>query len=161
MTQAGKTISAELLVRLLRTIIYSGQPGSKKFILSNFPDIIEQAQEFEKNCAAITAIIYTTSDEPVVEIKGNNLTLFNIDALFQKEFRLKTMSAWDSNNFNEMLGNKVDYMVVQGRSMSGKSTVSNMMAKHFNQKIIDMKKIEEEVKAKLSTEDEPLEEVPI
>jgi hypothetical protein len=31
-----------------------------------------------------------------VEIKNNNLTLFNIDALFQKEFRLKPMHDNDS-----------------------------------------------------------------
>ena len=121
--KSGKNLPADVIVRLLRTIIYSGLPNQKKFILSAFPDIIEQAQEFEKSCATITAIIYATSDDPVVEIKGNNLTLFNIDALFQKEFRLKTMSEWDSGNFNEMLGSKVDYLVVTGRSLSGKSAV--------------------------------------
>ena len=36
-----------------------------------------------------------------------------------------------------------------------------MMAKHLNQRVIDMRKVEEEVKAKLSTEEEQVEEVPI
>jgi hypothetical protein len=56
--------------------------------LTSFPDIIEQAKEFESNCAKITAIIYATTDDSIVEIKNNNLSLFNIDSLFQKEFRL-------------------------------------------------------------------------
>ena len=66
---------------MLRKIIYSGD-GRTKFILTGFPEIIEQAQEFEKNCANIAAIIYATTNDPIVEIKNNNLTLFNIDSLF-------------------------------------------------------------------------------
>jgi adenylate kinase family enzyme len=40
MVAAGKIIPAEMIVRMLRRIIYSGD-GRKKFILSSFPDIIE------------------------------------------------------------------------------------------------------------------------
>ncbi len=57
----------------------------------------------------------------MVEIKNNNLTLFNIDALFQKEHRLKTMSKWD------------------------------------DQKVIEWKTFEEQVKKSLGTEEEPFE----
>lgn len=98
MVAAGKIIPAEMIVRMLRKIIYSGD-GRTRFILSSFPDIIEQAKEFEKSCAAISAIIYASSDDAVVEIKNNNLTLFNIDALFQKEFRLKTVKQWQPETF--------------------------------------------------------------
>jgi len=100
MVAAGKIIPAEMIVRMLRKIIYSGD-GRKNFILSSFPDIIEQAKEFEKSCATIAAIVYASSDDAVVEIKNNNLTLFNIDALFQKEFRLKTVKQWTSEAFHE------------------------------------------------------------
>jgi adenylate kinase family enzyme len=54
---AGKIIPAEMIVRMLRKIIYSGD-RNKKYLLNSFPDIIDQAKEFEKNCATITAIIY-------------------------------------------------------------------------------------------------------
>lgn len=50
MVAAGKIIPAEMIVRMLRKIIYSGN-GNNKFILSSFPDIIEQAKEFEKSCS--------------------------------------------------------------------------------------------------------------
>lgn len=95
MVQGSKIIPAEMIVRMLKLIIYNGQPKMNKFILTSFPDIIEQAKEFETNCSRITAIIYTTRSEGVVEIKNNSLSLFNIDSLFQKEFRLKTMNVWD------------------------------------------------------------------
>lgn len=81
MVSAGKIIPADMIVRMLRKIIYSGD-RKKRYILSSFPDIIDQAKEFEKSCAQITAIIYATNNEPFIEIKNNNLTLFNIDALF-------------------------------------------------------------------------------
>lgn len=94
MVQSGKIIPAECIIRMLKKIIYSGDGNARKkrYILSSFPDIIDQAKEFERSCATISAIIYTTGSSgsgdsseiqaPIVEIKNNNLTLFNIDALF-------------------------------------------------------------------------------
>lgn len=82
MVSSGKIIPAEMIVRMLKKIIYCGEPSVNKFILTSFPDIIEQAKEFELNCAKISAIIYSTSDDSIVEIKNNNLSLFNIDSLF-------------------------------------------------------------------------------
>jgi hypothetical protein len=78
---AGKSFPSDIIVRLLRKIIYSGD-DRKRFILSSFPDIIEQAKEFERSCAEISAIIYPTSTDQVIEIKNNNLNLFSIDSLF-------------------------------------------------------------------------------
>jgi adenylate kinase family enzyme len=40
MVSAGKIIPAEMIVRMLRKIIYSGDSNTK-YILSSFPDIIE------------------------------------------------------------------------------------------------------------------------
>ena len=132
MVQAGKIIPAETIVRMLRRIIYSGD-GRKKFILSSFPDIIDQAKEFERTCATISAIIYTTTDQsgaenPTVEIKNNNLTLFNIDALFQKDHRLKTMSKWDESKWEEIIsGSKIDWSVVLGLPLQGKTNLATQL----------------------------------
>lgn len=87
MVQSNKIIPADMIVRMLKKIIYSGQPHLDKFILTSFPDIIEHAKEFEQNCAHIQAIIYSNlpkkgQDDKIVQIKGNNLQLFNIDSLF-------------------------------------------------------------------------------
>ena len=43
---------------------------------------MEQAREFEKSCANISAIIYTVNEENVIEIKHSSLNQFNIDSLF-------------------------------------------------------------------------------
>jgi hypothetical protein len=36
--------------------------------------MIEQANEFERYCSKITAMIYPTSNSAIVEIKNNNLS---------------------------------------------------------------------------------------
>lgn len=51
-----------MTVGMLNKIIYCGQVKATKFILSNFPDIIEQAKEFEANCSKIAAMIYPTNN---------------------------------------------------------------------------------------------------
>lgn len=79
----GTQPTPDVLVRLLRKIIYCGLPEKDKFILTNFPELTEQAQEFEASCAKITALIYATSEQGnQVEIKGNDLSRFNIDSMF-------------------------------------------------------------------------------
>jgi adenylate kinase family enzyme len=89
MVQANRIIPAPLIVRMLKKIIYSGQPTLNKFILTSFPDIIEHAKEFEASCSKIAAIIYSSvpraeqeKQKQVIHIKGNNLQLFNVDSLF-------------------------------------------------------------------------------
>jgi adenylate kinase family enzyme len=157
LVSAGKLISADMIVRMLRNIIYSGD-GRTQFILSGFPDVIDQAKEFEKSCCSIAAIIYATSKDPVVEIKNNNLTLFNIDALFQKEFRLRTMNEWDFSQISDIKSNlKVNYSIVIGKPMSGKTHICKLLEKHLGFKIIDMKVIEEQIKKSKGTEEEPFE----
>lgn len=160
--KADKNIPANLVVRMLNRIIYSGQASINKFILSNFPEQIDQVKEFECSCSKIAAIIYPTGSGPTVEITNKELSLFNIESLFQKEFRLKTMSEWSFQIFNEKLGNKIEYGVLVGKSLTGKSLVASILANNQGYTVIDMNKISEDVKGTLGTEDEPFEgDVPI
>ena len=82
MVQSNKVIPASMIVRMLKKIIYNGQPLCNKFILSSFPDMIEQAKEFENSCSRIKAIIYSSGGSDTIEIKNNNLSLHNLDSLF-------------------------------------------------------------------------------
>jgi len=97
--------------------------------------------------------VYSTTQDKIVEIKNNNLSLFNIDSLFQKEFRLRTMDQWDYDLFNEKMGNMTEYGVVLGRPNSGKSEVANQLDAAFGFVLIDMKAVTEQIKASLAGED--------
>lgn len=144
---------------MLRKIIFSGNKQGDRFVLTEFPEEIEEAQIFERDCSRLSAIIYTTSDDPSVELK-NELTKFNLDSLYQKKFKLRNLTAWDSRQFNELLGDKIDYSVALGRQLSGKSTVCQILKDHCNFHVFDMRKIEAELKKRMATEEGEPEEIP-
>jgi len=104
-----------MYVQLLQPIIYSGHEDRNKFLIVNFPETTEQVTAFEEHCANINAIIFATDKGNVVDIKNNETALFNIDSMFQKQFRLKPMDSWDFRKFEEHLGSQVSWGIVNGR----------------------------------------------
>jgi hypothetical protein len=158
----NKLFPAELIVRMLRKTIYSGDRSQNNFILTSFPDIIEQAIELETNCSKLAAVLYCHGDTPYIEIKNNNLSLFNIDSYFQKEYRLRSVNKWDWPTFQQKLGMTVEYGVIVGDWFTGKTTLSTWLHESNGFHVVDMKAISEKIKASLGTEDEPFEgQVPL
>lgn len=178
-----------LIVAILKKIIFSGQmlqdeqqndqehqhkgevpdirppqrypQRNDKFLLIGFPDQIDHVEIFERECANIRAIIYTSAQgQPTVEIKGDDLSLKNIDTLFSKEFRLKPMRQWDAWTFEERLGSKITWGFVYGRKLSGKTTVSNEIASILKGKVINMESVREEMKKSDNPEEEDAEGKP-
>lgn len=153
---AGKDYQRDLdhlIVRMLKRNIYSGIEGRDKFILTDFPDTIKQAQSLEESCSKITAVIFAAGADGVVEIIENGLSMESIDSLLQKEHRLKPMRGWDEATFTEHLGNKTEWGVVIGQSLSGKTLVAGMVAEVANGKVIDLVKTAEAIRPRLATED--------
>lgn len=157
LVSAGKPISNTLFVRLLKKIIYSGIEGRNKFILTDFPESREQAQDFEANCSKIKAVILAAGPDARVDMVENGLSEDGIDSYFQKDNRLKVLRGWDETAFKEQLGNKVDYGFVVGASLSGKTTVANMVAAQAGGKVLNMVTIAEAIRPRLETEDGPFE----
>jgi len=106
-------------------------------------------------------MIYPSAQGNTVEIKGNNLTLNNIDTIFQKNFKLKTMTEWSYQLFEEKLGNKTQFGVIVGKSLSGKTTIAKKLESSLGYKILDMGAIQTAVQAKLTPEGEEPVAVPI
>mmetsp|Transcript_15594 Transcript_15594/g.19611 ORF Transcript_15594/g.19611 Transcript_15594/m.19611 type:complete len:311 (+) Transcript_15594:900-1832(+) len=84
---AGKDYQRDLdhlIVKMLKKIIYSGLESRNKFILTDFPDTIKQAQQFEQDCSKITAVIFSAggdSGSALVEIIDNGFSIESIDSL--------------------------------------------------------------------------------
>jgi predicted AAA+ superfamily ATPase len=98
-----------------------------------------------------------TDSDGRVEIKNNNLSLFNIDALFQKEFRLKTVASRHYYLDREIIKKPIKMVFVTGPYLSGKTTVCKLLANKLGYKIIDWKAFEDKVKKTKGTEEEPFE----
>lgn len=67
------------------------------------------------------------------------------------------MRAWDEGTFNDHLGNKTEWGIMMGQSLSGKSLVGKIVADMKGGKIIDMKAIAEAIRPRLENEGEPFE----
>lgn len=67
------------------------------------------------------------------------------------------MRAWDEGTFNEQLGEKNDWGIIMGQSLSGKTLVAGMVADVSNGKVIDLAKLAEDIRPRLETEDGPFE----
>lgn len=72
------------------------------------------------------------------------------------------MTEWNGDTFKELVETeKTDYAIVMGRGLAGKTTISKHLATKLGFEIISQPQIEEDVKKKLSTEEEPVEVAPI
>jgi adenylate kinase family enzyme len=93
-----RAVPAELIIQMLKSSIYCGQPKKDKFLLTNFPDQLEHVSVFEDTCCNITAMIYPTHNENEVEIK-DEASIPTIESLFQKKYKLKPMKEWSMDKF--------------------------------------------------------------
>ena len=166
MVSTGKMIPAESIVRMLRRVIFSGD-GRTKYILSGgFPFTVDHAKEFEKSCSSIAAVIYSPAPYEEGAIHFNSLSVYNIDTLFQKDFRLRVLSDWDEQHWQEIFDSvKVDWCLVLGQPLSGKTTVANTIKKAFGPSqvtVVDWQKTEEQIKSTLGSAEEPFQgDVPL
>ena len=145
---------------MLKQIIYSGIEGRDKFILSDFPKTIEQANIFERDCSKLRAVIFAAGGDAgtQIQIVDNGISAESIDSLFQKEHRLKTMHCWDESTFNEHLGNKTEWGIIVGPPLSGKSLIAGIVEECTNGKVIDVPKLAESIKGRLGTDEGPFED---
>lgn len=150
------------MVRLLRKIIYSGD-GRTKFILSGgFPFTVEHAKEFEKHITNIAAVIYSAVqyEDSAIHVRGS-LSEFGIATLFQKDFRLRVLTDWDEQNWQELFDSvKIDWTLVMGQPLSGKTTLTQTLKKTLGASrvtLVDQKEIEAAIKLTMGTPEEPFE----
>ena len=152
----GKNVAADAVTRMLRKVVYSGD-GRNKYILSGgFPYTVEHAKEFERQVSQIAAVIYSAMqyEDSAIHVNGGSLSKFSIDTLFQKEFRLRVLTDWDEQNWQEIFDSvKIDWALVTGAPFSGKTTLCQTLKKALGAgraTIVDPKELEAGIRASLA-----------
>ena len=64
------------------------------------------------------------------------------------------MRTWDESVFNEHLGNKTEWGMIMGMTMSGKSLVAQTICDNASGKIVDVVKMAEKIKDRLGSEED-------
>ena len=156
---AGKSMTecAGSVVEVLKKVIYSGIDEDNKFLLADWPNDVAESDAFEAQCCKIGAIIYATPKGPTVEVRGDDLACKNIDTVFAKNFRLKTMNEWDDAVFENHLGKNVQWGMFTGRHYSGKKTAAATLATQIRAKVVNFAAIRDQIKKEKGTDDEPFE----
>ena len=81
--------------------------------------------------------------------------------MFQKEFRLRILTDWDEQNWQELFDSvKIDWCLVLGPPLSGKTNITSILKKTLGTSritIVDWKEHEAAIKATLGTAEEPFE----
>jgi predicted kinase len=71
------------------------------------------------------------------------------------------MNEWSYQLFDEKLGNKTQFGVMAGKSLSGKTTIAKKLESSLGYKILDMGAITSSVQARMTPEGEDPVAVPI
>jgi len=146
----GRQYTLDMYVNLITPIIWSGHENRNKFVLVGFPNTPEEVQCFERDVCNLKAIIMATDGGNLVDVRNNDSpSCFNIDSMFQKQFRLKQMSSWDFAKFQEHLGTTVSWGIVTARPYAGRTAISGEIASITNSKIINWDSFVEGCKKRL------------
>ncbi len=154
---SGKIVSNELVIALIRSIVFSGN-GENRFILSGFPNLLEQVAELEDGCCSIEREIYFSRPDQPMPLPESKLDQMLIETLFYKRNTLHWETAYNQDTFSRVFSSKMKYVFIWGPPLSGKSLLAKRTTL-FGYSLIDFPTLIEGLKKKLSTEEEAVEEV--
>ena len=153
----GKIIPAECTIALLKKALYNvGE--HQNFVLTGFPEEVSQLQLFENTCAPITWEFYLyPADEPPF----TNLLARTIETFMHLSHRLTVTSSFNIEDMDKYYGQHLQYVLINGPKLSGKTTIAKMIADKYGYTLVDTAGVTEELKKKLATEETPAESVTV
>ena len=151
----GKILPAECTIKMLRRIIYSGS-GCNKFVLTGFPEEVEQLKLFEDTCAKVTWEFYLY---PEPESALSNFSAASIEAYMHSSHKLTVTPSFTFGAIEKYYGEHLQYVFIHGPKVSGKTTIAKAIAEKFGFTLLDTASLTEELKKKLATEEIPAESV--
>ena len=154
-TKKGKIIPAESTVSMLRKLIYSGS-NQQKFVITKFPDEVSQLQLFEDTCCHILWEFYIYPEKEPLFISPSEGT---IETYMNLDHRLTVTSSFNIGDLEKYYGRNLQYILIDGPKLSGKTTIAKGIAEKYNYKLIETAGMTEELKKKFATEENPAESI--
>lgn len=141
-----------LKLEALKPIIFNEK--NNKFILSNYPDNLEDITDFEEKVCKVLRYVYISKNTPL------NLKIENsqIEIYFKKNNRFFIYTMDDINEYviDDILNVNRDFNIAYGLPFAGDALINSHLEKNYKHKVIDLVKFIEQIKiAKAGPEGDP------
>jgi len=154
--------SPENFLCLFRKIIYSEPFQNKKYILSNIPNSYSLLKSLENDICTFDKLIYFTNQEggvPSQQSKNFSRDWTDIIGHYHSRSMLVEVGVDDPDIINFHIEKRNRYGLVVGPVGTGKTRISKMLKKEKIAKLYILEKYKEELVKRLSTDDNPIDEV--
>eukprot|EP00826_Nyctotherus_ovalis_P030639 TRINITY_DN2445_c0_g2_i1.p1 TRINITY_DN2445_c0_g2~~TRINITY_DN2445_c0_g2_i1.p1 ORF type:complete len:741 (-),score=248.26 TRINITY_DN2445_c0_g2_i1:325-2547(-) len=140
-------------VELLKKVIYSTSED-RQIILLRYPNTVKELKEFEDNCCEIFREFFLCQPE---YIAADDI---NLETFMQQKDRLTLIDSFNGDLMDTYRGTQLQYALIVGPVASGKTTTAKHLAK-FGFTFIEMEALAEDIKKRLATEDNPIENITV
>jgi adenylate kinase len=140
-------------VELLKKVVYAISENKQIFLI-RFPNTIKELKEFEDNCCEISREFFFGQPESIIADD------INLETLMQSKDKLTLMDSFNINLMNTYRGVQLQYALIVGPVTSGKTTTAKQLIK-FGFTFIEMEALAEDIKKRLATEDNPIENITV
>ena len=148
--------SSEHVFQFIRKVLYS-DPSSKKFIVTNVPNDNDFFEKFNQNCCNVNfALAFTHQQNFVLSLPTERHPIAN----FHSQGKLILVDSPSLNIVDNFIQSKCRFGIVIGPTLSGKTTVTNHLLGKYATEVLKFDEATEILKKKLSTEENPVEDVP-
>lgn len=161
-TKMSGELSADAFLNIFRKCIYAQLKQNKKFILSNIPNDFNMIHTLDKHVCKIQKLVYFTKhDGQSLDHQAENFNSDWVDIVghYQASGNLVQVGLPDVDIINFFIEKRNRYCLLVGPIGSGKSTIAKRLKKDKLVNLIVLEKYKEKLIARLSTDDNPVDEV--
>jgi len=139
-------------IELLRKVLFNNLKKTK-FILGGYPSTFGALEYFQLTCCPVKNVI-AFAHKPL-SLKGENLF-----AHYHAKGKLIKIQNDHLDQFDSYVNNRCRYGFILGPEAAGRPTIATYLKNKYATQLVDYNATVELLKVKLSTEDNPVEDVP-
>jgi len=152
-TENKERIPSIRKIELLKKVVYATSEDKQIFLIK-FPNTIKELKEFEDNCCEISREFFFGKPESIIPDD------INLETFMQSKNKLTLMDSFNINLMDTYRGVQLQYVLIVGPTTSGKTTTAKYLTE-FGFTLIEMEALTEDIKKRLATEDNPIENITV